>query len=364
MSDAPPRQKLKRGWTTGACATAAARAAFHAFCCKEPPPDPISIFLPSGQRVAFSLSGFERGPKFARASVVKDAGDDPDVTHGATIFAKVMRAPQGSGVRFLVGPGVGTVTRPGLPLAIGEPAINPVPRVMMRDNLAELAHELGASTDVSVEISIPGGEEIAKHTLNGRLGIVGGLSILGTTGIVVPYSCAAWIDAIHRGVDVARACGTRHLAAATGSVSEEAVRRLYDLPDEALIEMGDFVGALLKYLRMHPVEKLTIAGGFAKMTKLAQGALDLHSARSSLDLAALASLAASAGGDPALAQSVASANSALEALQFASRDGVDLAVKVAHRALETALRALDNREIALELLVFDREGRLLARAEP
>ena len=362
MSDTPPRQKLKRGWTTGACTAAAARAAFHALCCKEPPPDPISIFLPSGQRVAFSLSGFERGPKFARASVVKDAGDDPDVTHGAMILAKVMRAPQGSGVHFLAGPGVGTVTRLGLPLAIGEPAINPVPRVMMRDNLAEVARELGASTDVSIEISIPGGEEIAKHTLNGRLGIVGGLSILGTTGIVVPYSCAAWIDAIHRGVDVARACGARHLAAATGSVSEEAVRRLYNLPDQALIEMGDFIGALLKYLRAHPVEKLTIAGGFAKMTKLAQGALDLHSARSSLDLAALASLAASAGGDPALAQSVASANSALEALQLASRDGVDLAVQVAHRALETASRALDNREIALELLVLDREGRLLARA--
>ncbi|HTO78415.1 MAG TPA: cobalt-precorrin-5B (C(1))-methyltransferase [Methylocystis sp.] len=362
MSDAPPLQTLKRGWTTGACATAAARAAFHALCRDEPPPDPITVFLPSGQRVAFSLSGFARGPDFARAGVVKDAGDDPDVTHGATILAKVTRAPQGSGVRFLAGVGVGTVTRPGLPLAVGEPAINPVPRAMMRDNIAEAARELGVIADVWIEISIPGGEEIARHTLNGRLGIVGGLSILGTTGIVVPYSCAAWIDAIHRGVDVARACGARHIAAATGSVSEAAVRKLYDLPDQGLIEMGDFVGALLKYLRAHPIEKLTLAGGFAKMTKLAQGALDLHSARSSLDLAALANLAASAGDDPGLAKGVACANSALEALQLASLRGVDLAAPVAFRALETASRALDNREIALELLVFDREGRLLAQA--
>jgi len=255
------------------------------------------------------------------------------------------------------------VTRPGLPLAVGEPAINPVPRAMMRDNIAEAARELGASADISIEISIPGGEEIAKHTLNGRLGIIGGLSILGTTGIVVPYSCAAWIDAIHRGVDVARACGVTHLAAATGSVSEEAVRKLNNLPDAALIEMGDFVGALLKYLRTHPVEKLTLAGGFAKMTKLAQGALDLHSARSALDLSALARLAAAAGGDPTLVQGIASANSALEALQVAMLAGVDLATPVAQRALETASRALDNRAIGLELLVFDREGRLLARAD-
>ena len=360
---AKQQRPLRRGWTTGTCAAAAAKAAFTALVTGEFP-DPVAVTLPRGERPSFALAMTRKDDNAATAGIIKDAGDDPDVTHGATIFAKVMRAPQGSGVRFLAGPGVGTVTRPGLPLAIGEPAINPVPRAMMRDNLAEAARELGATTDVSIEISIPGGVEIAKHTLNGRLGIVGGLSILGTTGIVVPYSCSAWIDAIHRGVDVARACGVRRLAAATGSVSEEAVRRLYDLPDQALIEMGDFIGALLKYLRVHPVEKLTIAGGFAKMTKLAQGALDLHSARSSLDLAALASLAASAGGDPALAQSVASANSALEALQLASRDGVDLAVQVAHRALETASRALDNREIALELLVFDREGRLLARAAP
>ena len=178
----------------------------------------------------------------------------------------------------------------------------------------------------------------------------------------MPYSCAAWIDAIHRGVDVARACGASHVAAATGSVSEDGVRRLYSLPEEALIEMGDFVGALLKYVRAHPVEKLVLAGGFAKMTKLAQGALDLHSARSAVNLSALANLATTAGGDAKLAESIAGANSALEALQLASRSGVNLAAPVATQALGTALRTLDNRQIELELLIFGREGRLLARA--
>ncbi|ARN80595.1 cobalt-precorrin-5B (C(1))-methyltransferase [Methylocystis bryophila] len=362
MTEGSKAVPLRRGWTTGACATAAARAAFVALCREGPPPNPITIFLPSGQRVDFAVDAVERGDGFASAGVVKDAGDDPDVTHGATIVAKVRRNRPSAGVSFGAGPGVGTVTRPGLLLAVGEPAINPVPRAMIRENIAEAAHELGALPDVSIELSIPGGEEIARRTLNGRLGIVGGLSILGTTGVVVPYSCSAWIDAIHRGVDVARACGARHVAAATGSVSEGAVRRLYDLPEEALIEMGDFVGALLKYLRAHPVQKLTLAGGFAKMTKLAQGALDLHSARSTLDLSALARLAASAGADPALAGSLAGANSALEALQLASRAGVDLASQVADRALETAIRALAAPQIELELIVFDREGKLLARA--
>ena len=353
---------LRRGWTTGACATAAARAAFVALH-GGAAPDPVEIALPSGQRVAFALRQFELGADFAQAGVVKDAGDDPDVTHGATIVARVSRNLPGAGVTFRAGEGVGVVTRPGLPLAVGEPAINPVPRAMMRDNLAEAARELGVEADALVEISIPGGEEMAKHTLNGRLGIVGGLSVLGTTGIVVPYSCAAWIDSIHRGVDVARACGIAHIAATTGSTSESAVRALYDLPEAALVEMGDFVGGLLKYLHKHPVAKVTVGGGFAKLTKLAQGRLDLHSGRSRVDMADLARMANDAGADAALAEKIAAANSALEALRLAQGAGVALPALVARRAWETAARALDNGETELEILVFDREGALLARGD-
>src|SRR5207253_5935355 len=137
--------------------------------------------------------------------------------------------------------------------------------------------------DVTVTIAIPGGERLAERTMNGRLGIVGGLSVLGTTGIVVPYSCSSWIHAIRRGIDVARAAGIDHIAAATGTTSERAVQRLYDLPEHALIDMGDFVGGTLKYLRRHPMPRLTLAGGFAKIAKLAQGDLDLHSSRSRVD---------------------------------------------------------------------------------
>jgi cobalt-precorrin-5B (C1)-methyltransferase len=202
---------------------------------------------------------------------------------------------------------------------------------------------------------------MARHTLNGRLGIVGGLSILGTTGIVVPYSCAAWIDSIHRGVDVARASGIAHIAGATGSTSEAAVRALYDLPESALIEMGDFAGGLLKYLRTHPVPRVTIAGGFAKLTKLAQGRLDLHSGRSSIDFASLAQTARAAGATADLCAQIANANSALEAQQMAQGAGVDLAAPIAQGAWTTAARALNNAAVHLDIVVFDRAGALLAR---
>ena len=361
MSDAGSGRPLRRGWTTGACATAAARAAFEALVTDAPPPDPVEIALPSGKRVAFALATFERGEDFARAGVVKDAGDDPDVTHGALICAQVRRGAPGAGVRFFAGEGVGTVTRPGLPLPPGEPAINPTPRKMMVETIIEASAKMGVGADADIEISIPGGEELAKHTLNGRLGIVGGLSILGTTGIVTPFSCAAWIDSIHRGVDVARASGLTHVAGTTGSTSEAAVMRLYDLPETALIEMGDFVGGLLKYLRTHPVARVTIGGGFAKLTKLAQGRLDLHSGRSSIDFARLADAAREAGAGGEIAALIANANSALEALQIARSAGVDLATPIAHAAWKTAARALDTAESELEIIIFDREGALLAR---
>ncbi len=363
MTEPPKDRPLRRGWTTGACATAAARAAFEALVTGAPPPDPVEIGLPSGKRAAFALAEFRRGADYARASVVKDAGDDPDVTHGALIRATVRRAAPGAGVSFEAGEGVGTITRPGLPLPPGEPAINPVPRQMMRQTIEEAAAKLGVGADAVVEISVPGGEEMAKHTLNGRLGILGGLSILGTTGIVTPFSCAAWIDSIHRGVDVARASGLTHIAGATGSISEAAVQKLYGLPDAALIEMGDFVGGFLKYLRTHPVERVTIGGGFAKMTKLAQGRLDLHSGRSSLDLAQLAETARRAGSDEETASRIAQANSALDAFLIARGAGVDLAAPVARGAWETAARALGACETKLEIIVFDRQGGLLAQTK-
>jgi cobalt-precorrin-5B (C1)-methyltransferase len=366
----PPRRPdgpLRRGWTTGTCAAAASGAAFHALLTGAFPAT-VTVRLPKGEKPVFAPVHTELDPPSARAGIVKDAGDDPDITHGALILATVTLAPAGQGIRFHAGPGVGTVTRAGLPLAPGEPAINPGPRRIITLALEDCARELDSPSplDVDVTVSIPGGAELAAKTLNGRLGIVGGLSILGTTGVVIPYSCASWIHSIHRGIDVARAAGLTHLAAATGSTSEAAVRDLYGLPDEALLDMGDFVGGTLKYLRRHPVDRLTIAGGFAKIAKLAQGHLDLHSGASRIELEGLAEILADLGVSSEAVAAAQAATGAGEVLDIARALGPVIADaltrRIAQRARDVALAELAG-EIALDVAIFDRHGRLAARSE-
>ncbi len=343
--------QLRKGWTTGACATAGAKAAFLALITGQFP-NPVDILLPRGQRPFFSLAKTALENGYAFASVVKDAGDDPDVTHNALITARVKFLPAGSGIIFRAGTGVGTVTKPGLPLAAGEPAINPVPRAMMQTAIKEIAEKYSRNDDVEIEISVENGEKIALKTMNPRLGILGGISILGTTGIVIPFSCSAWIHSIYRGIDVARAEGINHIAGSTGSTSEAAVQKLYNLPESALIDMGDFVGGMLKYLRKHPVKKITIAGGFGKMCKLAQGLLDLHSRAGSVDMEFLADISGIEG--------IINANTAKHALEIANLHNINLAELIAGKAFKNATKALDCNDIELEIAIFDREGKLLA----
>jgi len=341
-----PQTTLRRGWTTGACATAATKAAYAALLSGEFP-DPVTIRLPKGEEPAFALALTEKGDGWALAGIIKDAGDDPDVTHGCMVIAKVSHGT--SGIRFLAGEGVGMVTKPGLPIGVGEPAINPMPRQMMAEVIAALG-----GRNVDIEISIPDGAAIAEKTWNPRLGIVGGLSILGTTGIVNPFSCAAWIASIHRGIDVARAAGLPHVAGCTGSTSEDAVRAHYGLPLEAMLDMGDFAGGLLKYLKLHPLSRVTIGGGFGKMVKLAQGHMDLHSGRSQVDFQWLAQRV-----EASQREAVLKANTALEVLEMV---GPELAQKIAIEALASVRAILGDNAIATDVMVIDRAGKIIGHA--
>ena len=345
MTDAP----LRSGWTTGACATAAAKAAWTGLCTGATP-DSITITLPKGQRPIFLIRDARMGEGWAEATVEKDAGDDPDVTHGALITTRIERAVPGHGLSFHAGEGVGTVTKPGLPIPVGDPAINPVPRRMIDEAVAEVSAEHGIAADLRVTISVADGAALALKTWNPRLGIEGGISILGTTGIVRPFSCSAWIASIHRGIDVAVATGAEHVVGATGATSEGYVKTLYDLPETAYLDMGDFAGGLLKYLRRHPVPRITIAGGPGKMTKLAQGALDLHSKRSQVDLDALAARA----GMPEIAR----ANTALEAFGMS---GEELARAICADARAVVHGTLRGAETKVETIIVGRAGELLAR---
>ena len=209
-------------------------------------PDRVTIVTPSGKNADLEVADKAAGAaaddatsrRWFRAGIVKDAGDDPDVTHGALICATIRAGAKGTGISFHGGDGVGVVTKAGLPVPVGEPAINPVPRQMMREVIDELAGALHGPRDVEVEISVPGGDAIALKTWNPRLGIEGGISILGTTGVVRPFSCSAWIASIHRGIDVARANDLPHVMGSTGATSEGWGRARYNLPDIALIDMG------------------------------------------------------------------------------------------------------------------------------
>ncbi|MBF8670190.1 cobalt-precorrin-5B (C(1))-methyltransferase [Pseudomonas putida] len=350
---------LRSGLTTGSCATATSLAAARLLLGGESN-DAVSITLPKGKVVQMRLEFCRLTGQGAEAGTLKDAGDDPDVTHGALLYSQVRLLAE-PGIRFVAGTGVGTVTRPGLVLAVGEPAINPVPRRMISEHLQRLADECSYPGGFEVTVNVQGGEQLALKTMNPRLGILGGLSILGTSGIVRPFSCAAYIASIHQGIDVAHTNGYTHIAACTGNASEDTMRRVYGLPEIALIEMGDFVGAVLKHLRKVPVPRLTLCGGFGKISKLAAGHMDLHSRHSSIDLPQLAGWAADIGADETLQASIITANTSQQALALAHAAGIPLGDAVCGHALAFA-RSVVPAQVLVEVFAIDRQGGIVGRA--
>ena len=363
-------KKLRSGLTTGCCATACAVASATALLGRtfknnsEEKTDPVtrlvSVKLPKGKLVQLRVSHSPLGHQCVKASTIKDAGDDPDVTHGATVFVE-LTLTQSAGIHFKAASGVGTVTREGLLLAVGEPAINPVPRKMITEHLLDIAQEHAYEGGFSVAVGVKDGEALALKTMNPRLGILGGLSVLGTTGIVRPFSCAAYIASIHQGIDVAKANGFHHIAASTGNSSETAIREIYQLPEMALIEMGDFVGAVLKYFKKVSVNKLSICGGFGKLSKLSQGHLDLHSGASSIDFEFLASLAKQQGAEAELLEKIINANTSVQALKFCQESKIDLAALVCQKALEVAKRIVPSH-VEVEIWAVDRKGVVVGKA--
>ncbi len=366
--ESPEESKpLRSGLTTGCCATACCVAAAHRLLVEDAEQSRVSVTLPRGKIVELDICDQQRSGNTVTAATIKDAGDDPDVTHGARVFVSVQLMPE-SGLTFIAGQGVGTVTREGLMLAVGEAAINPVPRQMMSEHLSDIAQRVGYKGGFTVSVGVENGEQLALKTMNPRLGILGGLSILGTTGIVRPFSCSAYIASIHQGIDVAKANGVDHIAATTGSTSEAAIRAHYQLPDMALIEMGDFVGAVLKYLKKQQdkkqpdkkplIRKLSICGGFGKISKLANGHLDLHSRVSSIDFEHLAQLAKSIGAEAELIAKINAANTSIEAYKLCLQAGLNLAEPICRAAYKKACSIIPAA-VELEVWVTDRQGNLL-----
>ncbi len=353
------RRRLRRGFTTGACAAAATKGALSALIRQEPVQH-TQICLPVGTRVSFELAELHFDRETARAAVIKDGGDDPDATHGAKIFATVSWKKE-PGLVIDGGEGVGRVTKPGLAVPVGEAAINPVPRKMIRqavEELVDLSH-----CGVQVVISVPGGAEIAKKTLNGRLGIVGGISILGTTGIVRPYSSSAYIASVVQAIHVAVANGCQELVFSTGGRTEKCAMRLYPrLPMEAFIEMADYLKqAVAAVARQEAVKRMNLVGMIGKLSKAAAGHLELHSRDTRVDLHFLARLAAQTGAPATVVHQVALANTARQVEELMKRCGNDRFFAHLCRFVADNIRRQVARSLEVEVTLVDLNGETLGR---
>jgi cobalt-precorrin-5B (C1)-methyltransferase len=355
---------LRTGWTTGTCASAAAKAAAEALVTGVAP-EVVEVALPSGRRVTFAVDSCRVGDGRAEAVVVKDAGDDPDVTDGAHLTATVSWRDE-PGIELDGGVGVGVVTKPGLGLELGGPAINPVPRRM-------IGQAVGESVDLStrgvrVVISVPEGEKMARKTTNKRLGILGGISILGTTGIVRPFSTASWRASVEQAVSVMAAQGRRTLVLCTGGRTEQgAMALLPKLPDVCFVEVGDFTGAALRKAVEHGLTEVVFVGMAGKLTKLASGVLMTHYTRSKVDTALLGQITADVGGPADLAARVAEANTARHAYELwesaglLGRAGRELCRRVAgvleRFAADQAAQVPGASGVAAQVVLVDFTGR-------
>ncbi len=318
----PRSTSLRSGYTTGACATAATQGALLALISQRPV-TAVMVRLPRGEQVTFTLHTCTYTADEGRSSVIKDAGDDPDVTHQAEICARVTWNAD-PGVHFVRGVGVGLVTKKGLSVPPGEPAINPVPRQMLTAAVHEiLAHTPGHAPGVTLEISVPHGAALALKTLNPRLGIVDGISILGTTGIVVPYSTAAWEASVLQNIDVAMAQGCERLVFIVGGRGERFAQRLFPtLPDIAFVQIGDFFGNAVQHAAAAGVKHVTLASMIGKLAKFAAGHVSVHSKESAQDFTFLGGLAQQVGGSAALVTAVQQANTAQEVSELVATANV------------------------------------------
>jgi cobalt-precorrin-5B (C1)-methyltransferase len=363
-----PRKELRQGFATGTAATAAAQGALYELL-GRPCPDQVEVALPVGGSLSISIHRHSRVGDRGEAVVIKDAGDDPDVTNGAAIGARVWRrqtSGAGEDIVLLGGEGVGRVTKPGLPLAVGEPAINPVPRKMIRRALRRVWDETcpGEPRRLAVEIFVPRGEELARHTLNPRLGIVGGISILGTTGLVKPFSHQAYRATIAASLRVAQAAGIRHIGYSTGGKSEGYLKALLPgLPEEALVQMGDYVSFALKVAAHMGFAKITAAAFFGKALKIAQGFGHTHASRGLADLPELGRWTLDLTGDADLAAEVARANTARQALEILVRARAAAVVGRVGARMLAALRNYAGPGPMINAMILEFDGSLLWRGE-
>ncbi|MDP2681202.1 MAG: cobalt-precorrin-5B (C(1))-methyltransferase CbiD [Deltaproteobacteria bacterium] len=375
---------LRKGYTTGACAAAAGKAAAIAFLTGKKVKE-VQITLPLGQTVKLPVHRCKIEKDSAAASIIKDAGDDPDVTNGAEIVAEVATSAI-SNFKFQIsnfkrafqftinssqftvygGSGIGIVTKPGLAVKVGEPAINPVPRKMIEDAIRDvLMHFPLPASHFQIIISVPNGEEIAKKTMSARLGIIGGISILGTTGIVEPVSLSAYRNSITCAIDVAMASGCKEIVFSTGRSSEKVAEKELKLPEETFILVGDHMGFALKKIGVRGqgsgVRKVTIAGQFGKFSKLAAGHFETHCSDSSVELEFIASLVKDAGAKEDIIETIKSANTARQVFFILKEQGLENVLKIVCKKTQSNAKKIVDSTVDIGCMLMGYNNEVVER---
>ena len=355
-----PQGKLRTGFTTGTCATASSKAAALAII-NQKTISSVDVLLPKRDRINIKINSCEFTKNNARCSVIKDGGDDPDVTHGAEIFVDLSLTNNVGTVEIDGGNGVGRVTKPGLGLEIDSAAINPTPKKMILENIQEVAEEILKENGIKVIISVPKGKELATKTDNPRIGILNGISILGTSGIVIPYSTASFAAAIRLQIDVVSSMNDEEVVLTTGGRSEDFAREIIKLPDHSFIQMGDFSGYTIQQCAKKSLKKAYVAGFIGKLAKMAAGVKQTHVKGGKVDMKFLSELAKRCNADSETIRKILGANTARNVQEIIMEDGVNGFFDEITKEVCKQMRQHSEEKIPVEVILFDFDGKVLSR---
>jgi len=355
-------KKLRTGFTTGTCATASSKAALLAIIEQNSVND-VDVLLPKRDRIKIKINSCEFSKSHAKCSVIKDGGDDPDVTHGAEIFVDLSLTDDIGSVEIDGGEGVGRVTKPGLGLEISGAAINPTPKKMILENVQEVGEQILKQNGIKIVISVPKGKELAVKTDNPRLGIMDGISILGTSGIVIPYSTASFAAAIRQQIDVVRSMNDDVVFLTTGGRSEDFARKIIELPDHSFIQMGDFSGYAIKQCAKKELKKAYVAGFIGKLAKMAAGVTQTHVKGSKVNMKFLSEIAKRCNANDKTIERIKNANTARNVQEIIMEDKVDGFFDEISKEACLQMRNHSEGNIPVEVILFDFDGTILSNYE-
>ena len=362
--DAPEKSKgkLRTGFTTGTCATAASKAGILAII-NQQSLNSVDVILPKRDKINIQINSCNFSKYNAQCSVIKDGGDDPDVTHGAEIFVDISLTDTIGSIEIDGGKGVGRVTKPGLGLEIGTAAINPTPKKMILENIQEVGEEVLGKNGIKIVVSVPTGEELAKKTDNPRIGILDGISILGTSGIVIPYSTASFAAAIRQQIDVVSSMNDEEVVLTTGGRSEDFPREIIKLPDHSFIQMGDFSGYTIQQCAKKSLKKAYVAGFIGKLAKMAAGVKQTHVKGGKVDMKFLSELAKRCNANSETIRKILGANTARNVQEIVIEDSVDGFFDEITKETCNQMRQHSEEKIPVEVILFNFDGNILSRYE-